>query len=378
MSDAELTDKHTEDVNTEETLSPTSIVLAKVKGYPPWPAMVLDENLLPQNIIDKRPKSVHPKRSKRSRGKPITILPVRFFSDDTYIWIKDSDLKTMTTEMIDTHLNSDKKRKDKLLEKAYQLAKSPPDMEEFVKWGSRGPPKDKKVESETSTDYGYVEDDFVVADDVEDEDVEESEEEEDEEDEEVVFGRRRKKQKTAKKEKKEKKNKKAKQDKNELGYDSDWGLDDEEVGEDDYIFDGEEQEQFEKKFPKAADLTERLQEAQDEFNGVNFEITLLLLEDNINEKEVIKALAPVKKMDIPYTLLGKSSLFKALVLTARKPQDAFPYPKLKKEINKILELRFGMQVDENTPEMMEKEEKEETPMDMKVEGKDTDETVKEE
>lgn len=32
---------------------PTSIVLAKVKGYPAWPAMVLDESLLPEHISNK-------------------------------------------------------------------------------------------------------------------------------------------------------------------------------------------------------------------------------------------------------------------------------------------------------------------------------------
>lgn len=36
---------------------PTSIVLAKVKGYPAWPAMVLDESLLPEHISNKKPKS---------------------------------------------------------------------------------------------------------------------------------------------------------------------------------------------------------------------------------------------------------------------------------------------------------------------------------
>ena len=50
------------------------------------------------------------------------------------------------------------------------------------------------------------------------------------------------------------------------------------------------------------------------------------------------------------------------MLTARKPHDTFPYTKLKKEVNKVLELVFGMKVEENTPEMMEKEEKEATPM----------------
>ncbi|EDK36295.2 hypothetical protein PGUG_00393 [Meyerozyma guilliermondii ATCC 6260] len=344
--------------NGAKSYSPTSVVLAKVKGYPPWPAMVLDESLLPQNILDKRPKNVRQKSGRKGRGKDVTVLPVRFFSDDTYIWIKDNELKPMTQQMIDAHLSSDKKRKDKLLEKAYQLAKNPPDMKEFVTWGSRGPPKNQKLDPEYEEEDVEMEEDLVDEEEVEDDEIEE-EEDDDEEDEEIVYGRRRKKQKTAKK---EKVTKKVKQDKNELGYDSDWGLTDDEADPESYIFEDEEQQKFDKKFPKAADITERLQEAQEEFQGVSFEITSLLLEEEIDEKEVVRALASVRKLDVPYTLLAKSNLFRVLVLTARKPHDTFPYTKLKKEVNKVLESVFGMKVEENTPEMMEKEEKEATPM----------------
>lgn len=354
--------------NSSSTYSPTDVVLAKVKGYPPWPAMVLEETMLPQNILDKRPKSVRSKGGKRGRGKPVVVLPVRFFSDDTYIWIRDNELKPMTEQMIETHLLSDKKRKDKLLEKAYKLAKNPPDMQEFVLWGSRGPPKDIKEDQE------YAEDGEVNSDEEEEEDLQEEEAEEtegleddengDEEDEEIVYGRRRKKQKAAKRAKTNLKSKK--DDKNEPGYDSDWGLSDEEPDAEDYIFAKEEQQQFEKQFPKGADLSERFLEAQEEFSGMAFEITLHLLEENVNEKEVVKSLASVRKMDVPYTLLARSTLFKALVLVARKPQETFPYPKVKKEVGKVLELMFGVHVDENTPEMMEKEatpmEKEATPL----------------
>jgi hypothetical protein len=343
--------------NGTKLYSPTSVVLAKVKGYPPWPAMVLDESLLPQNILDKRPKNVRQKTGRKGKGKEVTVLPVRFFSDDTYIWIKDNELKPMTQQMIDTHLSSDKKRKDKLLEKAYQLAKNPPDMKEFVTWGSRGPPKDHKEDPEYEEEDVEMEEDDVDEDEAEDDEIEEEEvEDNDEEDEEIVYGRRRKKQKTAKK------STKVKQE-NDPGYDSDWGLTDDEADPEAYIFEGEEQQKFEKKFPKAADISERLQEAQEEFQGVSFEITQLLLEQEIDEKEAVRALASVRKMDVPYTLLAKSTLFRALVLTARKPHDEFPYTKLKREVSKVLELIFGMEVEENTPEMMEKEEeKEATPM----------------
>ncbi|EGV66657.1 hypothetical protein CANTEDRAFT_112378, partial [Yamadazyma tenuis ATCC 10573] len=61
-----------------DAFSPTSIVLAKVKGYPPWPAMVLDEMILPDHILARRPKTVKLPPKRKNQG-PVLILPVRFF-----------------------------------------------------------------------------------------------------------------------------------------------------------------------------------------------------------------------------------------------------------------------------------------------------------
>lgn len=118
---------------------PTDIVLAKVKGYPQWPAMVLDESILPDYVLKKKPKTMKiPPKKKNS--PPAYVIPVRFFSDDTYIWIKSNEILLLTTEMIDDFLNKPKRRKDNLLESAYKLARNPLDIESFVKYGSSGKP----------------------------------------------------------------------------------------------------------------------------------------------------------------------------------------------------------------------------------------------
>ncbi|CAX40638.1 component of the ISW1B complex, putative [Candida dubliniensis CD36] len=139
---------------------PTSIVLAKVKGYPAWPAMVLDESLLPEHISNKKPKSKtnHPTTttigttpiSSPSKKKPSIIVPVRFFSDDTYIWININDLKPLTKQMIQDYFStsSKKRRIDNLLQTAYELANDPPEMELFIEYGSKGAPPPMEEEEE--------------------------------------------------------------------------------------------------------------------------------------------------------------------------------------------------------------------------------------
>ena len=131
---------------------PTNIVLAKVKGYPAWPAMVLEESLLPPHILSKQPKSS--KSTTTSTTTTTTtvkkIVPVRFFSDDTYIWININDIKPLTKEDIQNYFKkSNLKRKiDLLLNTAYELANDPPDMEQFIKYGSKGVPEESSEDDE--------------------------------------------------------------------------------------------------------------------------------------------------------------------------------------------------------------------------------------
>ncbi|RCK65573.1 ISWI one complex protein 4 [Candida viswanathii] len=127
---------------------PTTIVLAKVKGYPPWPAMVLDETLLPAHILSKQPKSKTPTSANPNTVKK--VVPVRFFSDDTYIWINTNDMKELSKEDISKYISSSaqKRRKDNLLEQAYELANDPPDMQQFILYGSKGVPPEPETTSE--------------------------------------------------------------------------------------------------------------------------------------------------------------------------------------------------------------------------------------
>ncbi|CUM53650.1 uncharacterized protein AC631_00799 [Debaryomyces fabryi] len=355
---------HQKEPENDNPYPPKSIVLAKVKGYPPWPAMILDEALLPENIRSKKPKSVK-QPPKRKLSKPITILPVRFFSDDTYIWIKSNELKTLNHEMINLFLQNDKKRKDNLLQTAYELANDPPDMELFIKWGSKGEP----VEVPYVPEEEVVEEEEEDVDDIEEEDVEEEEEEE--EDYEEPSRKKQKKntkqlkskKKTTKKQPAKKETKptaipKAKQvDPREQGYDSDWGLDEVKhynYDEGNYIFDKEkDQIKFETEFPSAASLSNSLAKYHNQFDKLDILLTDQLLSDPINETEILQNLKKLDGLTIPKSVYTKSKVLKALILTLRRPSERFPYPKIKKEVKKLVRKWVDLDIEENTIEDLE-------------------------
>ncbi|CAI5760216.1 unnamed protein product [Candida verbasci] len=275
---------------------PTTIVLAKVKGYPAWPAMVLDEELLPEHISSKKPKS---------RKAASNFLPVRFFSDDTYIWINITDVKLLAPEMIDAHFveSSTKRRKDNLLENAFELAKEPPEMELFIQYGSRAAPPDEEE----------------VAPILDEEDV-------------IVAKPARKKAKVEKKpaEKKPVEKKLSAKEKQRLqdlkiwaGYDSDWGLDDfnqYDFENGNYIFDNEEEQN---EIFNNIDF-DNLDKLTTKFAKIEEKLISKILKDGIyseNDKEVILYqlhLLNTLLKELPRSIINKSKLLRVLILNQRR------------------------------------------------------------
>ncbi|SMN21749.1 similar to Saccharomyces cerevisiae YMR044W IOC4 Member of a complex (Isw1b) with Isw1p and Ioc2p [Maudiozyma saulgeensis] len=155
---------------------PTEIVLAKVKGYSAWPSMIIPEEIIPANVM----KSEHMNSdgddgdsesdidttdtdkyivysdilSFKKFTKPNDSYCVKFFCDDSYIWVKHHDLSILTIEECQDWLNSTI-RKNKKLIPAYEMAlnglvtKNGIDVWEFVEYGSMGKAKN---------DEEYVED----------------------------------------------------------------------------------------------------------------------------------------------------------------------------------------------------------------------------
>ncbi|EJS42454.1 ioc4p [Saccharomyces arboricola H-6] len=178
---------------SEVIFQPTDIVLAKVKGFSAWPAMIIPNELIPDNILKNKPMGVH--KGKSANGKeaeveerersndddeeeeevfddsetspekfiiytPVlkfrkndTVKPVycvKFFFDDSYIWVKPMDMKILTSEECRQWLNS-KQRKNKKLIPAYEMAmkgKDGVDIWEFVEYGSYGKPDEEEYVEE--------------------------------------------------------------------------------------------------------------------------------------------------------------------------------------------------------------------------------------
>ncbi|CCD23161.1 Ioc4p NDAI_0B01270 [Naumovozyma dairenensis CBS 421] len=153
---------------------PTDIVLAKVKGFSAWPAMIVPTELIPEHILRTNThtdeesetedntdtqdaddtKFIH--YSKLLKFRKFEQLKnsycVKFFCDDSYIWVKPSDLKLLTVEQCREWLKStNKKKKNKKLIPAYEMASKGSDnidVWEFIEYGSYGKPDDDEYVEE--------------------------------------------------------------------------------------------------------------------------------------------------------------------------------------------------------------------------------------
>lgn len=163
---------------------PGTIVLAKLKSFPPWPAIVIPNELVPEGIVSSKPKKpLRPtSRSKRKAAQPkdvdARLWCVRFLRDDTFMWATIKDISLLTKDQIENALKA--KKMKKVIRGAYEMALDPPDVEEFIIYGSDGKPinidneaNDEDFEDEGSNGY----DDEEESEEVEDEDDDASEEE---------------------------------------------------------------------------------------------------------------------------------------------------------------------------------------------------------
>ncbi|CDK24651.1 unnamed protein product [Kuraishia capsulata CBS 1993] len=148
---------------------PGTIVLAKVKGYPAWPSMVIPFESLPDQIKAVRPKSAQtvkrrgsklfsgPKKRKTPQQEA-SLVCVRFLADDNYIWCLSSDLSPLSASQIDAFLakRGTTKRASAIVD-AYRLALDPPDLDRYVQYGSLGQPEPEPIpEPEPEIEEAFV------------------------------------------------------------------------------------------------------------------------------------------------------------------------------------------------------------------------------
>ncbi|KAJ6454393.1 hypothetical protein C8R45DRAFT_1037974 [Mycena sanguinolenta] len=99
---------HKGDVNVFDT---GEIVLAKIRGFPLWPGMVVDAETVPAAVEKERP-----------RGKD--VYAIRFFPVGDYAWFGSKELTRLTRAMIDAFVR-DPTKKEGDLKDGYRQALDP-------------------------------------------------------------------------------------------------------------------------------------------------------------------------------------------------------------------------------------------------------------
>lgn len=89
------------------------IVLGKVRGFPPWPGMVVDPDSVPPAVQKERPG-----------GKKNTFYCVRFFPAGDYSWLPSKELSKLHRHEIEAYRNDPHKKSGDLL-KGYEIALDP-------------------------------------------------------------------------------------------------------------------------------------------------------------------------------------------------------------------------------------------------------------
>ncbi|KAH9059016.1 hypothetical protein EDB87DRAFT_1675247 [Lactarius vividus] len=102
----------------ETTYEFRDIVLAKVRGYPPWPGMVVDPQAVSKEVLRERPQN-----------KKSSFYCVRFFPKGDHAWLVSKDISRLKTHEIEAFINEPSKRSGELLD-GYKVALNPTKWEE--------------------------------------------------------------------------------------------------------------------------------------------------------------------------------------------------------------------------------------------------------
>lgn len=128
-----------------ELFPPGCLVLTKIKGFSPWPSMVLPDTVAPESILKKKPKlglsttrlrkEMKKRKDKATEEELLRVYLVKFFYDDNYQWVSGIDLSRLPEDSLIRP-----KRVSRALETAYGFAYNPPSLEDFSLYGSTGVP----------------------------------------------------------------------------------------------------------------------------------------------------------------------------------------------------------------------------------------------
>ncbi|TYJ53947.1 hypothetical protein B9479_005424 [Cryptococcus floricola] len=94
------------------------IVLARLRGYPPWPARIADPETLPRNVLKQRP------------GKSPAIFCTQFFPAGDFAWLASKDIKPLPSSDITSFLSQTHRKTAGPLRVAYSTAQDPSEWDE--------------------------------------------------------------------------------------------------------------------------------------------------------------------------------------------------------------------------------------------------------
>ncbi|KAG9316800.1 hypothetical protein JVU11DRAFT_2865 [Chiua virens] len=97
----------------ETNYAERDIVLGKVRGYPPWPAMVMNLDSVPSHVAKERPG-----------GKKTIFHCVRFFPAGDYAWLVSKDISRLKEHEIRAYISEPHKKNADLLS-GYRIALDP-------------------------------------------------------------------------------------------------------------------------------------------------------------------------------------------------------------------------------------------------------------
>ncbi|KAF8634291.1 hypothetical protein AX17_004245 [Amanita inopinata Kibby_2008] len=129
--------KAPKEVSSYET---RDVVLGKVRGYPPWPGMVVDPESVPPSVAKERPTN-----------KKATFYCVRFFPTGDYAWLVAKDISKLQAHEIESYINEPYKKSGDLLQ-GYRIALDPTKWEQEIEAARR-----EVVEEEHSTEIDELE-----------------------------------------------------------------------------------------------------------------------------------------------------------------------------------------------------------------------------
>jgi hypothetical protein len=104
--------------DTEVKYEIRDVVLAKVKGYPPWPGMIIDPETAPKAVKRERPHS-----------KKTHFYCVRFFPAGDHSWTVAKDLSRLQPHEIQAYINEPHHKSGELMD-GYKVAADPKAWEE--------------------------------------------------------------------------------------------------------------------------------------------------------------------------------------------------------------------------------------------------------